>query len=212
MDMENEKNIKKTGTTTVGLVCKEGVVLAADKRATMGFFIASKTADKIHMLDDKIGMTIAGSVGDAQALVRLMRAEIKLYKVRNQKQPNVKAVSTLLANILYQYKWFPFYVQLLVAGYDAEPKMYTLDPLGGMTEEEMFSTGSGSPVALGLLEAHYSKDKPVKETLKLAVKAIRVATERDAASGEGIDAVYIDSNGFHRLSKEEVDMYLKQPL
>ncbi|MEM3373043.1 MAG: archaeal proteasome endopeptidase complex subunit beta [Candidatus Anstonellales archaeon] len=210
---ENE-SVKKlnTGTTTVSLVCKDGIIFAADKRATMGFFIASKTAEKIHQLDDRIAMTIAGSVGDAQALVRIMRAEIQLYRAKHSKSPSVKAVSTLLSNILYAYKWYPYFVQLIVAGYDSKPVMYTLDALGGMTEEEMFSTGSGSPIALGLLEAHYSKDKPIKENLKLAVKAVKMAMERDAASGEGVDAAIIDSNGFKRLSKEDIENYLRQPL
>lgn len=213
--MIDEKTLemtKKTGTTTVGLVCKDGVVVAADKRATMGFFIASKTADKVHQLDDRIAMTIAGSVGDAQALIRMMKAEIKLYSIRYQKKPTVKAVSTLLSNVLYSYKYYPFYVQLLVGGYDSAPHLFTLDPLGGMTEEDMFSTGSGSPIALGLIQEHYSREKPIKETLKLAVKAVKVAMERDAASGEGIDASVIDQSGFKKLSKEEIDNLLKQPL
>lgn len=209
---EDALGSKKTGTTTVALVCKDGVVFAADKRATMGFFIASKTAEKIHQLDEKLALTIAGSVGDAQALVRIMKAEIKLYKTKHRKQPTVKAIATLLANVLYAYKWYPYFVQLIVGGYDSKPAIYSIDAMGGMTEESMFSTGSGSPIALGLIEAHYSKDKPMKENLKLAVKAVKMAMERDAASGEGVDAAYIDQNGFHKLTKEEVENYLKQPL
>lgn len=200
----------KKGTTTVGLVGGDGVVLAADMRASMGFFIANKQAKKIHKIDEHIGMTIAGSVGDAQALVRWMQAELRLYKLQNNEPMPVKAAATLLSNILFQQKFFPFLVQLLLSGVDAKgPSIYNLDPIGGVTTEKFTSTGSGSPVAYGVLESHYKEGMKVDELLPLAAKAINIAMKRDAATGDGINLVSITSKGYRQYSKEEIESLLK---
>lgn|SRR3989338_162046 len=193
-----------TGTTTVGLVCSDGIVMATDKRATMGYFIASKDVQKVFQLDDKIAMTVAGSVADAQALVRIMQAEFKLYKLKHGRNITVKSAATLLANIMYQYKYFPFYVQLLIGGMDEKGEIYSVDALGGVTEEKCTSTGSGSPMALGLLEEMYVKDGSIKENAKIAIKAVSVAMKRDCASGEGVDLITVTKNGFRRFEKEEI--------
>jgi len=198
------------GTTTVGLVCSDGVVLAADKRATMGYFIAGKDVRKVFEVDDKIALTVAGSVADAQTLVRWLKAEIKLYRFREKKRMTVDAAGALLSNIMFQYKMFPFYVQLLVAGIEKEPRIISLDPLGGATDEKFVSTGSGSPIAYGLLEATYVKDKTVRENLKLAMKAVSVAMKRDCASGEDIDLVSITKTGFKRYEKEEIKKLMEE--
>ncbi|MCK4319805.1 archaeal proteasome endopeptidase complex subunit beta [Candidatus Micrarchaeota archaeon] len=206
--MENIKadQIKKTGTTTVGLVCTDGLVMASDQRATMGFFIASKTAEKIHPLNDRIAMTIAGGVGDAQTLVRWMKAEIKLYELKNEKTISVQAAATLLSNILAQSKYYPFFVQLLVGGIntDGTSDLYSIDMLGGATQEDFTSTGSGSPIAIGILEEMYKKNGTIKDNAVFAAKAVSTAMKRDAASGENVDVIVIDKEGFKRLKKEEV--------
>ncbi|MFA5076802.1 MAG: archaeal proteasome endopeptidase complex subunit beta [Candidatus Micrarchaeia archaeon] len=208
MEEENTKTLK-TGTTTVGLVCRNGVVLASDRRATMGFLIASKDIDKIYPLSESIAMTIAGGVGDAQTLVRWMQAEIKLYSLRQGKKMSVSAASSLLANILVQYKYYPFFVQLLVGGYDnGKPRLYSVDMLGGVTEEKLASTGSGSPVAYGVLEELYKEESLAVDNLRIAAKAVSAAMKRDAASGERVDLVLVDENGFRRYSKEEVRQFL----
>ncbi len=202
----------KKGTTTVAMVGKDGVVLAADQRASMGFFIADKNAVKIHKLDDRIGLTIAGSVGDAQALIRWMQAELRLYKYRNNKPMSIKGAATLLSNILFQQKYFPFLVQLIVAGYDEKEggKLYNLDPIGGMGSEKYTSTGSGSPVAYGVLETQYKEGMTVEELLPIAVKAIATAMKRDAATGNGVRLVSITKEGYKEYSKEEVERLLNQ--
>lgn len=205
----NSDVAKKTGTTTVGLVCKDGVVLASDRRATMGYLIASKDVDKIFEIGPGIAMTVAGSVGDAQKLVRWMRAEIKLYKLKHEKDITIEAASTLLANILSQYKFYPFWVQLLVGGVDKEGHhVYSVDMLGGVTKEDYTSTGSGSPIAYGVLEELYSTSKSLVDNAKVAVKAVGAAMKRDAASGERVDIVLLDKQGFRRLKKEEVKKLL----
>ncbi len=203
---------RKKGTTTVAMVGVDGVVLAADQRASMGFFIADKNAVKIHKLDDHIGLTIAGSVGDAQALIRWMQAELRLYKYRNNKHMSIKGTATLLSNILFQQKYFPFLVQLIVAGVDEDgPAIFNLDPIGGMGSERYTSTGSGSPVAYGVLETHYKEGMTVRELLPVAAKAIATAMKRDAATGDGIKLVSITKEGgYKEYSKEEIQEYLNQ--
>ncbi len=200
---------RKTGTTTVGLVCKDGVVLASDRRATMGHLIASKDVDKIFEIGDSVGMTIAGSVGDAQKLVRWMKAEIQLYKLKHGDPPSMEATATLLANILSQYKFYPFFVQLLLGGIDKKgAHVYSIDMLGGVTKETCTSTGSGSPMAYGVLEELYRESKSVNDNLKVAAKAVNAAMKRDSASGERVDLVILDKKGFRRLDKEDINKLL----
>ena len=209
--MDNNDNAKKgvqTGTTTVGLVCKDGIVFASDRRATMGYFIASRDIDKIYSISDTIAMTIAGGVGDAQTLIRWMTAEIKLYELKHEKSITVEAAATLLANILSQYKFFPFFVQLLIGGLDEKPRLFSVDMLGGITEEKMTSTGSGSPIAYGLLEEMYGEERDIEVNLPIAVKAVNSAMKRDAASGERVDLVVVSKSGFKRFDKEEVKRIL----
>ncbi len=207
--------IRKTGTTTVGLICKEGVVLAAEKKSTMGYLVASKESVKILPVEDNIAITIAGASGDAQALVRYMKAECKLFEIQNNRKISVQAASTLLANILYSGRWtfLPYMVQLIIAGYDdSGPSIYTLDAIGSVEEEKkFFSTGSGSPIALGVLEDKYKDGLSLNEGIKLAVQAIKAAIERDIASGgKSIDVAIITKDGFRLLGREEVEKLIKQ--
>ncbi len=194
------------GTTTVGLVLEDGVVLASEMRATMGYLIASKKAKKIYQIADRIGMTTAGGVGDAQQIARLMTVECSLYQIRRGRPITIGAVATLLSNILNANRFYPFYVQLLVGGVDEDgPKLYAVDALGGASrEEEMVATGSGSPMAFGVLEDRYRKDLSVEEAVALAIRAIRSAMKRDAGSGEGIHVVVITKDAYRELSESEI--------
>ncbi len=191
-----------TGTTTVGLTFNGGVVLATEKRATMGYLIASKKAKKIYRIADRIGMTIAGGVGDAQQLARIMTVECSLYEIRRGKPITVAAASTLLSNYLNQNRYFPYYVQLLVGGYDRNgPSVYAVDALGGATrEEEFISTGSGSPMALGVLEDQYRTDMDEKDAADLAIRALKAAMRRDIASGEDISVVVITADKYEEAT------------
>ncbi len=195
----------KTGTTTVGLICKGAVVLAAERKATMGYLVASSKAKKILQIDEHIAMTIAGIVGDAQALERYIKAELNLYTLQEERRINVKAAATLIANILYSRRFYPYIVQLVVAGYDREPRLFTLSPDGSVMEEDFFSTGSGSPIALGVLENDFKEGMELEAGKRVAARAVRAATKRDIASGgSGIDMVVMDSRGFHSVPEEEV--------
>ncbi len=199
-----EKNMK-TGTTTVGIMANGAVVLAAERKATMGYLVASQDAEKIYQIDDKLGMTIAGVVGDAQALIRYVRAELKLYELQEGRKMGTEAASTLIANILYSRRFYPYIVQLVVAGYDQKPWLFTMSPDGSVMPEKYFSTGSGSPIAFGVLENEFKDGMTIEEAKRLAIRSVRAATKRDIASGgSGIDAVVISGAGFKRVSDEEV--------
>ncbi|MBU0530518.1 MAG: proteasome subunit beta [Nanoarchaeota archaeon] len=205
--MEN----RKTGTTTVGLICEGAVILAADRKATMGYLVANKDALKILSLDEHIVMTIAGLEGDGQALKRYISAEFKLFKLKEGRRINVGAGASLVANILYSRRYYPYYVQLIVGGYDSEPKLFSLDAAGAVSDEkEYFSTGSGSPFALGVLEDGYKKGMTVESGKKLAARAVHAATKRDIASGgSGIDVVVVDASGMKRLTDSQVAKLLE---
>lgn len=196
------------GTTTVGLVCKDGVVLATDKRATMGNLIADKEAKKLYKIDDYIAMTIAGSVGDAQQLVRIISAEANLYKLRNKNNIPPHSCAMLLSNVLHGSRHFPFLIQLIVGGYDKieGPKLFSLDAVGGLNNEKYFTaTGSGSPTAYGILEGEYNKELSVEEGELLAVKALTAAMKRDAFSGNGISLATITNKGVKIYNDEDIE-------
>jgi len=208
--MEELKKLK-TGTTTVGIVCDKAVVLGAEKKATMGYLVASKRAKKILKIDEHIGMSIAGIVGDAQALERYVKAELKLYRLQEESRIPVKSAATLIANILYSRRFYPYIVQLVVGGYDNEPRLFSLAPDGSVMEEkEYFSTGSGSPIAFGVLEDSFKKNMNIDDAKKLVIRALKSAIQRDIASGgAGIDVAIIDSRGFREISEDEVKKLTK---
>jgi proteasome beta subunit len=207
--MNDENRLK--GTTTVGLKCKDGVVFATERRATMGNLIAHKATDKIFKIDDHIGATIAGGVGDAQSLMKYISAEVALYRLRNGARISVESAATLTANILHSSRFYPFYVQTLLGGVDDNgPALFSLDPTGGVIGDKMISTGSGSPVAYGVLEDRYHEDMDVEEGTDIAVRAIQSAMERDAFSGNGVMVAVVTAEGFKMLPEEEVISRLRK--
>jgi proteasome beta subunit len=194
------------GTTTVGLLFDGGVVLATERRATMGNMIASKKAKKVYQIADRIGMTIAGGVGDAQQLARLMQVECSLFNIRRGRPIAVGAAATLLSNVLNQNRMYPYYVQLLVGGIDRYgPSIYSVDALGGASpEDRIVATGSGSPFAYGVLEDRFEDGMSEKECLDLAVRALRSAMRRDSASGEDISIVVITKDKYEELMESGI--------
>ena len=198
------------GTTTVGLVFSSGVILATEKRATMGYMIASKTAKKVYQVADRIGMTTAGGVGDAQQLARILTVECNLYQIRRSRPITVGATATLLSNYLNQNRYFPYYVQLLVGGIDESgPSVYSVDAMGGATkEEEIVATGSGSPMAYGVLEDRFVPQMSEDAAIDLAIRALKSAMKRDAGSGEGIHIVVITKDKYEELNEDKLKKYL----
>jgi len=195
-----DKNHVQKGTTTVGIVCKDGVVLAADKRATAGF-VVNKHTQKIHKITDEMAVTMAGLVSDAQLLVKLIRAEIKLKDLQTNRKSNVKEAANLLAGMLYsnlrKFSSVPGIVAFLLGGKDQDgTHLYDLGIDGSITEiKDYVSHGSGSVFALGVLEAMYKKNMSIEDGQTLAVKAINAALQRDTATGNGIDVWVITKDG-----------------
>ncbi len=206
MEAIEKANEYMKGTTTIGLTCKNGVVLVSDKRATMGTLIAHKVVQKSFMIDKHIGATVAGAVADAQALIRWVQAEARLYRMRKGKEINVEATATLMANILFSSRYYPLIVQLIIGGIDKNgPKLFSLDPLGSSIEDKVIATGSGSPVAYGVLEDTYKEDLQIDECVNVGVRAIKSALQRDAMTGNGIDVIKITKDGFKKLTENEVE-------
>src|SRR5512137_2763877 len=199
------------GTTTVGVLCDGGVVLASESRATMGSFIASSSAKKIYQIDDLVGLTTAGAVGDAQSLVRMVQVEARLYKMQRGESMTVKAVTSMLANVLSSRRYYPFMVQLIMGGVDRYgPKIYSLDALGGQIEErEVVATGSGSPTAYGVLEALYKPSVSVEDGTVLAARSIKNAMKRDSASGDKIELVRITRDKYEEVDDRELEEIMR---
>jgi len=204
------ENVLK-GTTTVALTCKDGVVLATDKRATMGFYIASKTAKKLYKIDDHVAATIAGSVADAQRVIDSLQAEANIFKVRTGVPMGVKATANLLSAILFEARLYPYLMEAVIGGIDnAGPQLFALDPVGSLTSEKFMATGSGGPIAYGLLEDSYSDELNVKDGISLVIRATRSSMERDAASGNGFDIAYVTKSGYHELSETEIGKVIEE--
>ncbi|UCG35925.1 MAG: archaeal proteasome endopeptidase complex subunit beta [Candidatus Bathyarchaeota archaeon] len=192
------------GTTTVGVVCNDGIILSSDTRVTMGTFIAHKRGKKIYAIDDHIAMTISGSVADAQRVVDILAANAKLYKMNYGRPIPVKAASRLVANLLFSSRLAPLIAQILVGGVDdTGGHVFSMDPLGSLTEEKCVATGSGSPVAYGVLEDKYKEGASVKDMLPIVVHAVKAAMKRNTASGDSFDVAVINEEGYRELSDED---------
>jgi proteasome beta subunit len=192
------------GTTTIGVVCKDGVILASDTRVTMGYYVAHKFVKKVYKVDEHLGMTIAGTVADAQRVVDILTANAKLYKINLNRPMPVSAAARLVANILFNNRYVPLSTQVLVGGVDETgPHVFNLDPYGSLMEEKSVSTGSGSPVAYGILEDKYREGLTIKEVLPTIAKAVNAAMKRDVASGNSYNIIVIDAHGYKELTDQE---------
>ncbi|MCX6667171.1 MAG: archaeal proteasome endopeptidase complex subunit beta [Euryarchaeota archaeon] len=199
------EDVKKTGTTTLGMVCKDGVVIATEKRATMGTLIAHKNTQKLYKIDEHLALATAGLVGDLQVLARYLNAEANLYRLKREARMPVKSAATLMSNILNQRKFYPYYVQLILGGYDGTGgHVYSLDAAGGAIPDKYTSAGSGSPYVFGVLEDNYRDDMTANEGVDLAVRAITAAMNRDSASGGMINVAVINEDGFKEIPEDEI--------
>jgi proteasome beta subunit len=194
-----------SGTTTIGMACKDGVVLATEKRATMGHFIANKTTVKLFRIDQNIGATFAGSVGDAQAIIRYMQAEIALYRLRRGAPVRVESAATLIAGFLNTNRYSPYFAWLIVGGVDASGgHVFALDAGGGSIEDRYVSIGSGSPFVYGILEDAWKETPSVSEAIDLSLRGLTSAMRRDSASGDGHAVAQITKDGYRELESEEI--------
>jgi proteasome beta subunit len=199
-DAANKLMVK--GTTTIGVVCRDGVILASDTRVTMGFFVAHKQGKKVYKIDNHIGMTIAGSVADAQKVIDIITANAQLYKINLNRPMPISSAARVTSNLLFNARGLM--AQILIGGIDdTGPHLFNLDPFGRLNEEKMTSTGSGSPLALGILEDKWREDMTVHEALPLIAKAVNAAMKRDVASGNNYNVIVIDNKGYRELSDAE---------
>ena len=202
---DNQSIGKLHGTTTVGLVCTDGVVLGTDTRAVLGtYFIAHQHVRKIAVIDEHLAMTIAGGVADAQGVVDAIKYNANIYKLERKEPLPVKSAARLASNIFFSARMYPLIADVLVGGFDKEgAALYNVDLFGSLTQEKFISTGSGSPVAYGILESEFSENLSIKEAVPIAVKAVHAAIKRNAGTGDGIDVITINGTGLHEISAAE---------
>lgn len=192
------------GTTTVGIKAKDGVVLCADMRASAGYFIANNNTMKIQQLDAHAGMTMAGGVADAQNITDILRYHANLHRIQKQEPIPIKSLTRLTSLIFHQNRGYPFIADILVGGYDNNgPALFNIDMFGSVEEKNYVTTGSGSPVAYGLLEEEYRDDLSVEEAKVIALRAVKAAIVRNIGTGDGINVAIIDKEGFRLLTSEQ---------
>jgi len=184
------------GATAVGVKCKDGVILAAEKRLSLGYYLLSKKARKTFKVTDSIGMVCAGMVADMQMLSKMVSIYANLYKLEKEKNISTKAAAKVISNLLFNLRLTPLLTETIIGGVDKDgPHIYILDPLGALIEDKYAATGSGAPIAIGIIESEYKDTLTVKECEKLVEKAIRAALSRDIGSGDGIDMMIITKEG-----------------
>ena len=205
-----EKETLKTGTTTVGLVCKDGIVLAADRRATAGNLIMSKKTEKIVKITDNMAITTAGSVSEIQLLIKVIKAELKIKQLRTYRDVTMKEAANFIAGIVYnsirQFSAVPSIAHFLLGGTDnGKFHLYDIFPDGSLEEPDDFvCSGSGSFFAYGILDSMYKKNMSIKEGTELAVRAVNAALQRDSASGDGIMVMAITKDGCKKVMEKEL--------
>lgn len=199
-----DRETLKTGTTTIGISADEGVVLLTDTRASLGHMVSSKAAQKVEQIHPRAAMTISGSVSAAQNLISTIQAESRLYRTRRDKEMSMKALSTLLGNLLRSGA-FLVVVPVLGGVDDDGAHVYSFDALGGTIEEDYAVSGSGSQFALGVLENHYEEGISMEEAESIGRNALISATERDTASGNGVHIARITEDGVEIEEYDSVD-------
>ena len=205
----------KTGTTTIGIVCKDGLVMAADRRATAGYMIVDKKAKKVIEITPRLAVTMAGTVSDAQLLIKLVKAELKLKSLRTGREPNVKESANMLAGLVFsnirRFSSIPGITNFLMGGIDNEGcHMYNLYIDGSVNEvDDYVSSGSGSVMAYGVLETLYKPEVTMKEAITLSLKSLNAAMQRDIATGNGVDVITISKDGIKTVFEKEIDSGIK---
>ena len=184
------------GATTIGAVFQDGVILASEKRVAYGYLIVSKGVKKVFKITDQIGAACAGLVGDMQILAKEVEAQANLYSMDVGRKVSVRSAAKLMANILFNRRYAPLITQTIVGGLDEEgPSLYVLDVLGSLIPDKYAAVGSGTELAIGVLEEAYKEDMKLEEIKSLVTRAIKSAVSRDVMSGDGIDFLIITKEG-----------------
>jgi len=184
------------GATTIGVVCKDGVVLASERRVSYGYFVMSKSGKKVFQITDSIGAACAGLVADMQVLTKEVAVQLRLYSFERDRLASVRSAAKVMAALLFERRLYPYLAQTIVGGIDEEgPGLYVLDPLGSVIDDKFASVGSGSEIAVGVLEAEYKEGMTVEQGKELVKKAAKAALARDIGSGNGLDIMTITKSG-----------------
>ncbi|MFH1751802.1 MAG: proteasome subunit beta [archaeon] len=202
----------KTGTTTVGIITNEAVVLGSDQQATMWHLAAENEMQKIYPINEMTAITIAGSAGDGLTLVKFLRTHSKLYEMERETIMRTKALVSLLANVFSSNRFYPFYSHFLVGGFSSKPELFNVTPDGAALEQKKYSwTGSGSELALSVLDNDYKENMTEKDGILLALKALKTAKKRDIyTGGQGFNITVITKQGVKELTEKEVSSFLKE--
>ncbi|MDF2726517.1 MAG: psmB2 [Nitrososphaera sp.] len=185
------------GATVVGISYNDGVILAADKRVSFGNFVVNKNIKKTFTVTDYVGAACAGMVADMQVLVRQVEALAKIRKLETRREVPPNSIAKLMSVIMFERRYFPLLTQVIVGGINEKPEIYTLDPLGSVLPDNYAAVGTGAEGALGIMDAEFKPNMSEEAVTELASRAIRSATQRDAASGDGIDILFVTRTG-HR--------------
>jgi proteasome beta subunit len=191
------------GATAVGITYKGGVIVAAEKRISYGTYVVSKTGRKVFRVADKVGAACAGLVGDMQILMREISSYVKIREIETRRPLPPNSVAKLLSVIMFERRFAPFITQIVIGGVGEEPSIYVLDPLGSVIPDKYATVGSGAELAIGVIELEYTEDMGEEDAKKLAIKSIKSAIQRDAASGDGVDIMIITADGI----KEETSNF-----
>ena len=208
--MENTVKDFKTGTTTVGLIATDSVILAADMRASFGHIAYDEESQKLYKITDRIGVTNAGSVGDSLTLVRFLRSQARLYEIERDTKITPKALVTYLSNILNANRYYPFSAQFVMGGLNNGPELFEITPYGGILKRDKFAvSGSGTEPAMTTLDQNYKKGMTEEEGIAVAIKAVNAGKKRDIYSGgKSISVMVINEKGIRDLKDSEVQKYL----
>jgi proteasome beta subunit len=212
MDKELKDSILKTGTSIVGIVCKDGIIMAADRQVSAGMVVMSKTKEKVLKLNDYLVFSGCGLAAASDRIKKILPAELKLKELRSKSRPSVRQAANLLSEIIYhtirQPSMVPDEVGALIAGFDEDgtTELYSIDPAGSIKKIEDYDAnfGSGMPYMLGLLERQYKKDLTIKEGVELAKEALKASTQRDVGSGYGIDVFTITKEGIKKVVEQQI--------
>jgi len=212
MDEDIKKNILKTGTTILGIVCKDGVVMASDRQSTAGTIVMSKNSEKTKKINDYLLISGTGMVSDIQRVSKLLPAELRLKELKSKLRPTIRQSASLLANMSYsgirQPSMIPQQAGFLLGGFneDGSAELYSIEPAGSVVKVEDYDAnfGSGMPYAYGLLERQYKKSMNIKEGVELAKEALKSSTQRDTGSGYGLDVFTITKDGIKKVVSQEI--------
>jgi len=218
MDQELKDSILKTGTTILGIVCKDGIVMASDRQSTAGTIVLNKNSEKTRKINDYLLVSGTGMVSDIQRIQKILPAELKLKELRSKSRPSIKNAANLLSTMSYsgirQPSMIPQQAGFLLGGFnsDGAVELYTIEPAGSVVKVDNYDAnfGSGMPYVLGFLERQYKENISVNEGVELAKEALKSSTQRDTGSGYGIDVYTITKSGIKKVVEQTIEPDYKE--